>query len=116
MAAIDAITTLLESGDHVVVTDNTYGGTFRLFDKVLTRYKLEFSYVDTSQPDLVERGDAAEHEDAVRRDADQPGAAPDRHRRRRPEIARRHEAAPGGRQHFRQPRPAAAASSSAPTS
>src|SRR5947209_14345248 len=33
MAAIDAITTLLEAGDHVVVTDNTYGGTFRLFDK-----------------------------------------------------------------------------------
>jgi cystathionine beta-lyase/cystathionine gamma-synthase len=37
------------------VTDNTYGGTFRLFDKVLTRYQLEFSYVDTSQPDLIER-------------------------------------------------------------
>ena len=37
-----------QSGDHVVVTDNTYGGTFRLFDKVLTRYGLEFSYVDTS--------------------------------------------------------------------
>jgi cystathionine beta-lyase/cystathionine gamma-synthase len=55
MAAIDAITTLLQSGDHVVVTDNTYGGTFRLFDKVLTRYGLEFTYVDTSQPDLVER-------------------------------------------------------------
>ena len=53
MAAIDAITTLLDAGDHVVVTDNTYGGTFRLFDKVLTRYKLEFSYVDTSQPDKV---------------------------------------------------------------
>jgi cystathionine beta-lyase/cystathionine gamma-synthase len=55
MAAIDAITTLLQAGDHMVVTDNTYGGTFRLFDKVLTRYGLEFSYVDTSQPDLVER-------------------------------------------------------------
>jgi cystathionine beta-lyase/cystathionine gamma-synthase len=55
MAAIDAITTLLEAGDHMVVTDNTYGGTFRLFDKVLTRYGLEFSYVDTSQPALVER-------------------------------------------------------------
>jgi cystathionine beta-lyase/cystathionine gamma-synthase len=55
MAAIDAITTLLSAGDHMVVTDNTYGGTFRLFDKVLTRYGLEFSYVDTSQPDLVER-------------------------------------------------------------
>jgi cystathionine beta-lyase/cystathionine gamma-synthase len=53
MAAINAITTLLDAGDHVVVTDNTYGGTFRLFDKVLTRYKLEFSYVDTSQPDTV---------------------------------------------------------------
>src|SRR5688572_15227439 len=55
MAAIDAITTLLQAGDHMVVTDNTYGGTFRLFDKVLTRYGLEFSYVDTSRPDLVER-------------------------------------------------------------
>ena len=55
MAAIHALTTLLRAGDHVVVTDNTYGGTFRLFDKVLTRYKLEFSYVDTSQPELVER-------------------------------------------------------------
>jgi cystathionine beta-lyase/cystathionine gamma-synthase len=55
MAAIDAITTLLEAGDHVVVTDNTYGGTFRLFDKVLTKYQLTFSYVDTSQPELVEQ-------------------------------------------------------------
>ncbi len=55
MAAIGAIATLLQSGDHVVVTDNTYGGTFRLFDKVLTRYRLSFSYVDTSRPELVER-------------------------------------------------------------
>jgi cystathionine gamma-lyase/cystathionine beta-lyase/cystathionine gamma-lyase/homocysteine desulfhydrase len=55
MAAIGAIATLLKSGDHVVVTDNTYGGTFRLFDKVLTRYDLSFSYVDTSQPELIER-------------------------------------------------------------
>jgi cystathionine beta-lyase/cystathionine gamma-synthase len=55
MAAIDAITTLLQSGDHVVVTDNTYGGTFRLFDKVLRKYGLEFSYVDTSDPGLVEQ-------------------------------------------------------------
>ena len=54
MAAIDAITTLLQSGDHVVVTDNTYGGTFRLFDKVLRKYGLEFTYVDTSRPELVD--------------------------------------------------------------
>ncbi len=55
MAAIDAITTLLEAGDHVVVTDNTYGGTYRLFEQVLRRYQLAFTYVDTSCLDEVER-------------------------------------------------------------
>ena len=55
MAAISAIATLLSAGDHVVVTDNTYGGTFRLFDKVLRRYQLSFDYVDTSSPEAVER-------------------------------------------------------------
>ena len=55
MAAIGAVATLLKSGDHVVVSDNTYGGTFRLFDKVLSRYELSFSYVDTSRLDEVER-------------------------------------------------------------
>jgi cystathionine beta-lyase/cystathionine gamma-synthase len=55
MAAIDAITTLLEAGDHVVVTDNTYGGTFRLFERVLRKYQLSFTYVDTSQLDLIEQ-------------------------------------------------------------
>src|SRR5436190_18569483 len=55
MAAIGAIATLLKSGDHVVVSDNTYGGTFRLFDKVLTRYQLTFTYLDTSDLDAVAR-------------------------------------------------------------
>jgi len=55
MAAIGAITTLLKAGDHVVVSDNTYGGTFRLFDKVLTRYQLAFTYVDTSDLAATER-------------------------------------------------------------
>jgi cystathionine beta-lyase/cystathionine gamma-synthase len=55
MAAISAIASMLQAGDHVVVTDNTYGGTFRLFDKVLKRYELSFSYVDTSRPDLIEQ-------------------------------------------------------------
>jgi cystathionine beta-lyase/cystathionine gamma-synthase len=55
MAAIGAIATLLKTGDHVIVSDNTYGGTFRLFDKVLTRYQIAFSYVDTSKLDEVER-------------------------------------------------------------
>jgi len=53
MAAIGAMATLLKSGDHVVVSDNTYGGTFRFFDKVLTRYQLTFTYVDTSDLDAV---------------------------------------------------------------
>ncbi|HKB12387.1 MAG TPA: PLP-dependent aspartate aminotransferase family protein [Vicinamibacterales bacterium] len=55
MAAIGAIATLLQAGDHVVVSDNTYGGTFRLFDKVLRKYQLSFTYVDTSDLVAVER-------------------------------------------------------------
>jgi len=55
MAAIGAIATLLKAGDHVVVSDNTYGGTFRLFDKVLSRYQLRFTYVDTSDLEAIER-------------------------------------------------------------
>jgi cystathionine beta-lyase/cystathionine gamma-synthase len=55
MSAIGAIASMLKAGDHVVVTDNTYGGTFRFFDKILTRYSLTFSYVDTSRPELVEQ-------------------------------------------------------------
>src|SRR6478672_9137288 len=54
MAAIGAIATLLRSGDHVIVSENVYGGTFRLFDKVLSRYQLSFTYVDTSALDRVE--------------------------------------------------------------
>ncbi len=54
MAAIGAIATLLQAGDHVIVTDNTYGGTFRLFDKVLRKYQLSFSYVDSSDLAQVE--------------------------------------------------------------
>ena len=83
MAAIGAIASLLTPGDHVVVTDNTYGGTFRLFDRVLTKYGLEFTYVDTSQPDADRAGRSSGHQDAVRRDAHQPGDAADRPRRRR---------------------------------
>jgi cystathionine beta-lyase/cystathionine gamma-synthase len=55
MAAITAITTLLRSGDHVIVSDNVYGGTYRLFEKVLDRYQISFSYVDTADLDAVDR-------------------------------------------------------------
>jgi cystathionine beta-lyase/cystathionine gamma-synthase len=54
MAATNAVMTLLRAGDHVIVSDNTYGGTFRLFDKVLKKFGLEFSYVDAREPQNVE--------------------------------------------------------------
>jgi cystathionine gamma-lyase/cystathionine beta-lyase/cystathionine gamma-lyase/homocysteine desulfhydrase len=54
MAAIDTTLRLLKAGEHVVVSDNTYGGTFRLFSRVLTNYGLEFTYVDTTEPTNVE--------------------------------------------------------------
>ncbi|HET9097394.1 MAG TPA: cystathionine gamma-synthase [Candidatus Baltobacteraceae bacterium] len=46
MAATAAVLNLLSAGDHVIVTDDLYGGTYRLFSRVLTRYGLEFTYVD----------------------------------------------------------------------
>ena len=55
MAAEGAVMTLLQSGDHVVVTDNTYGGTYRLFERVLRKYGLDFTYVDTSKVEEIER-------------------------------------------------------------
>src|SRR5215813_3549542 len=48
MAAIDTILKLLNPGDHVVATNDVYGGTFRLADKVWTRYGLRFTWVDVS--------------------------------------------------------------------
>src|SRR5262245_36673347 len=55
MAAINAVLTLLKSGDHVIVSDNVYGGTFRLFERVLTRYQLSFTYVDTGDLEATAR-------------------------------------------------------------
>ncbi|MDQ6781631.1 MAG: cystathionine gamma-synthase [Candidatus Eremiobacteraeota bacterium] len=54
MAATAAVLNICSAGDHVVVSDDLYGGTFRLFDKVLARYGLTFTYVDASQPEKFE--------------------------------------------------------------
>jgi len=54
MAATGAVMTLLKAGDHVVVTDNTYGGTYRLFERVLRKYQFDFTYVDTSDLQAIE--------------------------------------------------------------
>ncbi|MGB9144507.1 MAG: PLP-dependent aspartate aminotransferase family protein [Acidobacteriaceae bacterium] len=55
MAAIAALVTMLNVGDHVICGDNVYGGTTRLFSQVIVRHGIEFSYVDTSDPENVRR-------------------------------------------------------------
>ncbi len=55
MAAIMAMITMFRSGDHVICGENVYGGTPRLFNQIVTRYGIEFSYVDTSDPENVRR-------------------------------------------------------------
>ena len=54
MAAIDATLRLVKAGEHVIVSDNTYGGTARLFNKILANYNVEFDFVDSSDPLNVE--------------------------------------------------------------
>ena len=56
MAATDALVRRLRPGDHVLCGNDVYGGTYRLFDKVLAKNGLEFTYVDTSDLDQVRAG------------------------------------------------------------
>jgi cystathionine beta-lyase/cystathionine gamma-synthase len=53
MAGIDAVFRTLRPGDHVVLSEAVYGGVFRLATQLLVHFGLEFSFVDTSSPDLV---------------------------------------------------------------
>ncbi len=53
MSAVDACTKFLDAGDHVVCSDDVYGGVSRHFNRILTRYGLTFTYVDSSQPHRV---------------------------------------------------------------
>jgi cystathionine beta-lyase/cystathionine gamma-synthase len=55
MAAINAVLTLFKSGDHVVTGRNLYGGTFRLFERVLKDFGFEFTYVDTTRLADIEK-------------------------------------------------------------
>jgi len=55
MSAISTITQLLNTGDHIICCDDVYGGTFRLFDKVLKRYGLEFDFIDLTTSQSLER-------------------------------------------------------------
>jgi cystathionine beta-lyase/cystathionine gamma-synthase len=56
MAATTALTQLLlKQGDHAICSDNVYGGTFRLFDKIVRHYGVEFNYVNTSNLSHLEK-------------------------------------------------------------
>lgn len=54
VSAIHSITGLLKSGDHMIVSDNIYGGTYRLFEKIMTNYDIKFSWVDFEDLNVVE--------------------------------------------------------------
>jgi cystathionine beta-lyase/cystathionine gamma-synthase len=53
MGALDSIMKLFKSGDHIVCAENVYGGTFRLFDKILQHFGLQFTFVDTRDPQKI---------------------------------------------------------------
>jgi cystathionine beta-lyase/cystathionine gamma-synthase len=55
MAAIQAVLTLVKAGQRVVVCDNVYGGTHRLFTKVLANYGVEFAFLDATDPEALEK-------------------------------------------------------------
>lgn len=53
MSAIDVVFRMLKSGDHVIAGENMYGGSYRLFNRVLEKFGLQFTYVDTSRIEAV---------------------------------------------------------------
>lgn len=53
LGATDSIIKLLSAGDHCIVADDVYGGTFRIFDKTFKRFGIEFSFVDTTRIENV---------------------------------------------------------------
>lgn len=55
MAAVQTLITLFKPGDHIICTNNVYGGTYRLFELVIKNLGLEFSYVDTSNFDELKK-------------------------------------------------------------
>ena len=53
MGCLTSIMMLFKAGDHIIVGENVYGGTYRLFDKLLRQFGLTFTYVDTRDPQLI---------------------------------------------------------------
>ena len=75
MAATDcALRALLRPGDHVVIPDDAYGGTFRLIDKVFTDWGITYTAVALSDLDAVRAAITVEHPADLGGDANQPAA------------------------------------------
>lgn len=55
LAATNTVMNLLSQGDHVVVGDDVYGGTYRIFEKVYTRYGVQFTFIDARDPSNLEK-------------------------------------------------------------
>ncbi len=55
MAAVSTVLSLFSPGEHIIVSDDLYGGTYRLFEEVYKKYGIEFSYVDTSVTDQIKK-------------------------------------------------------------
>jgi len=55
MAAIDAVFHLLRPGDHLLLSHNVYGGTYRIGKMILEEFGLQFDFIDTTDPALIRR-------------------------------------------------------------
>ncbi len=77
------ITIVCAAGDHAVLPSDLYGGTYRLFDKVLSRWGLRYDMVDQTRLDAVRARHRPRDPPRLGREPDQPGAQCDRHRGRR---------------------------------
>jgi cystathionine gamma-lyase len=55
LAATHALMSLVKSGDHIIVSNNVYGGTYRLFELIMKDYGLKFSWVDTTDSNNIEK-------------------------------------------------------------
>jgi cystathionine gamma-lyase len=53
MSAVDAVARMFDAGDHIVCSDDVYGGVSRLFNRILTRFGMTFTYVNSSNPEEV---------------------------------------------------------------
>ena len=93
LAAMSTALETLDSGSHVVVSDDLYGGTFRLFERVRRRSaNLDFTFIDMTDPDAVERAMRAEHAHGLGGNAEQSVAQADRSRQRSRRSRAQHNA------------------------